>query len=180
LDDVTIICSGLSVVVDDDTISVTSKKPSRGIPRCVDSSHLNVRQKREPSPAEHRHSDMRLGVRALALAVVPVIALTLLGCLGNSHDSVRTQGRIVTSGGPPRSEHAPVSGAEFELVGAAETVSVRADDRGRFTFHAEPGTYRVVMTGHGPMANETFLAPAPFTVKVDENAKPLLLVVSIK
>jgi hypothetical protein len=144
-----------------------------GIPRSVDSS-------REPSPAEHRHNDMRLGVRALALAVVPVIALMLLGCLGNSHDSVRTQGRIVTSGGPPRSEHAPVSGAEFELVGAAETVSVRADDRGRFAFDAEPGTYRVVMTGHGPMANETFLAPAPFTVKVDANAKPLLLVVSIK
>ena len=121
--------------------------------------------------------------------VIPVTAAVLAcsaiatGCLGASRTAatVPTTGVVVTVGGPAPGAPAPIPGVELRLVGAGGSVNVRADRRGRFTADLAPGTYRVMITGHGPTANGQPMQPTPDTIRVPyAPGHPLLLAVSIK
>jgi hypothetical protein len=70
---------------------------------------------------------------------------------------------------------------ELRLVGAGGSGNVRADRRGRFTAALAPGTYRVTITGHGPMANGVPMQPTPHAIVVPHaSSGSIRLVVSIK
>jgi hypothetical protein len=70
---------------------------------------------------------------------------------------------------------------ELRLVGAGGSVNVRGDRRGRFTAALAPGTYRVTITGHGPMANGVPMLPTPHAIVVPHaSGGSIRLVVSIK
>ncbi len=125
-------------------------------------------------------------MRRRAITMFPAVALLATGCFGGSSTTTATTGRpptptrgvIVTVGGPAPGLPAPVDRATFKLVSATRTIQVRTDAHGRFTFNAEPGTYRVVITGHAPAADGRFIQPIPDSVTVGRR-KPIRLVISI-
>jgi len=59
-------------------------------------------------------------------------------------------------------------------------VLVGADDHGRFSFVAAPGHYKVVMTGHAPMADGRFIQPQPSAITIGAKRKLTRLVISIR
>jgi hypothetical protein len=120
--------------------------------------------------------------RPVTAAVLAVSALA--GCSGSPHADVATvptTGVIVAVGGPAPGAPAPIPGVELRLVGAEDSVNVRADRLGRFTAALAPGRYRVTITGHGPTADGLPMQPRPDAIVVPHaGGHPLRLVVSIK
>jgi hypothetical protein len=123
-------------------------------------------------------------MRFLYCAVGVTLAIFSAGCDWSSGkgDQVTAHGLIVTVGGPVPGAAAPIPGAELRFVGSGGSATVRADERGRFSFDVHPGSYRVQVTGHGPTANGVFLPTIPNTILVPAGGfeKPFRLVVSIK
>jgi hypothetical protein len=121
--------------------------------------------------------------RPVTAAVLAVLVLAT-GCRGAPHADVATvpiTGVIVTVGGPAPGAPAPIPGVELRLVGAEDSVNVRADRLGRFTAALAPGRYRVTITGHGPTADGLPMQPRPDAIVVPHaGGHPLRLVVSIK
>jgi hypothetical protein len=120
-------------------------------------------------------------------ATLVLIMLAASGCLGSSSAGssqplrVHVTGVIFTVGGPAPGSPTPIPGAEFDLVGSTENVSVHAATDGRFAADLAPGTYRVVVTGHAPRWNGGWLPATPSTVRIRANTpKSIRLAVSIK
>jgi len=112
------------------------------------------------------------------------LVLVVCGCGGGSSatsgEHVRTDGIIVTVGGPPPGSPRPIAGARFEVTGSGETADVRADSHGRFAFDVAPGTYRITITGHAPMSGAAFMQPRHRTIVVRPSGPRIRLIVDIR
>jgi hypothetical protein len=119
-----------------------------------------------------------------ALAALSLASL-VSACAGGAASStagdfVRTNGVIVTIGGPAPGSGRPIAGARFEVKGSGESAGVHADTHGRFAFDLVPGTYRITITGHAPMSGNAFIQPRHGTIVVRPGGRPIRIVVDIR
>ena len=121
-------------------------------------------------------------MRTRLLIPLLVLAAVVAGCNGSSQATdVQVHGTVQTVGGPAPGAPSPIAGARFRLVGNGTSVSVRADDAGRFAVALAPGSYRVDMSSHVPMADGQPLPARPRRIRVAGTpAAPVHLFVDIR
>lgn len=99
---------------------------------------------------------------------VACLLAALAACGGSGRDRVQVRGTLATSGGPVGAVQR-IPGASLRLVPVSDSgtaASAKTDGDGRFFLTAEPGRYRVVITGHAPMVDGRFIPPIPRTFVV--------------
>jgi hypothetical protein len=83
---------------------------------------------------------------------------------------------LVRVGGPPPGAPVALNGAVVRFRHAGRSAVVHTDQRGRFSFDAEPGTYRVTIARGGPQMRGGSIQPFPRVIHVPHSGRVRLVV----